>query len=136
MREAGIGVWFCGNATSEDKPLTNIDDMLKVHEMACLVPNAIAYNTYIRELGGSPCRLVVFDNSLGFRYRDAALYYLHPEPSVLYIDLVTSKQMLDGTLLTILDEATGTPSFRALHNKLWVGANLSPEEYVAQVRGG
>ncbi|MEO1765127.1 MAG: hypothetical protein AAFR83_25000 [Cyanobacteria bacterium J06629_18] len=54
----------------------------------------------------------------------------------MYLDTVASKQMLDGTLLTRLDEATGTPSFRALHNKLWVGANLSPEEYVAQVTGG
>lgn len=104
--------------------------------MVSLVPNAIAYNAYIRALGGSSCRLVVFDNSLGFRYRDAALYYLHPEPSVLYFDTVTIKQILDGTLLARLDEATGTPSFRSLYNKLWVGANIPPEEYVAHVTDG
>lgn len=80
LREAGIGVWFCGNTTSADKPLTNIDDMLKVRETACLVPNVIAYNTYIRELGKSPCRLVVFDNSFGFRYRDAALIIYTQSP--------------------------------------------------------
>ena len=115
LKKADIEVWTCDNATRPDGLI------MPVSELAFLVPSTILYNELVKVRGGSPCKLIVLDNPVGFRNRDAIIYSLNPRITVLYVDNATNKQMWDGTLLSrIYDINRDKPisNFPSLYKKL------------------